>query len=767
TICLGIGYQMKPDAPCDATYTFDVVDAQVMGVDGTVGCWNGLPVSAATKTIYCPPTECCLQLSYAYNVADHVWVSDITNPDRLNLMANLRICNPDNCPPAVFQGLKLKAWGSGNDQTDIVSVKLFLDQDCDGRPDSTTEYASGVYNADDGTVTLCSTSAIGPITLDSGQCICVLIYYDMVDDLCPPVGSTYFFEVEAALGLNCKDICIEPKLKSAVKTIGECCLRIEKHPNSPPDHTWPPPVIDKEFNEMLLLNLVNPCCEQGYNAFYLNCLTLQASGTGNDLNDILNIVIWEDADCDGVLDGGETTWILPNSYTGDDGTAVICIPGGYMMPPLGPAKCLGIAYVMDPSAPCNATYSFQVINAQITRLDGTDGCWTGLPVGSATKTIKCAPCCVEVYKGPNSPPSHWWVPGKKKLNNMLQLEVKNPCNAPATIKCVTLQPSGTGNDATNINQVRVYVDLNCNGQVDLGEPLFGAGTYPADDTATTICGSYTLPAGGSVCLLMSYVMNNSTLPGRTFKVCLTDITAADSAGNEICVNLNPPAGQNLICSGVKKRCWKLIEIKLWPIPIKICLHAIVIATFPDRFYVMDPEREAGIAVIATPGLALPPVGSEVEIEGDSDVVDSEVIVIPDSITVVGQSSIEPVGMNNRAVGGGPAGSQPGVALDCCLQPPTMAVGSNNVGMLVTTWGRVTHVSAPHFWVDDGANRKDGARDLLTGECILGVRVNATHAYLPRVGQYVAVTGISRVLPPNPCNVSTIWPRSDADIRVIR
>ncbi|MEQ9562824.1 MAG: hypothetical protein RLN69_09905, partial [Woeseiaceae bacterium] len=46
---------------------------------------------------------------------------------------------------------------------------------------------------------------------------------------------------------------------------------------------------------------------------------------------------------------------------------------------------------------------------------------------------------------------------------------------------LTLRASGTGNDAGDIVNVKVWVDLNANGAIDAGEPQIGTGNFANDN----------------------------------------------------------------------------------------------------------------------------------------------------------------------------------------------------------------------------------------------------------------------------------------------
>jgi hypothetical protein len=98
-------------------------------------------------------------------------------------------------------------------------------------------------------------------------------------------------------------------------------------------------------------------------------------------------------------------------------------------------------------------------------------------------------------------------------------------------------------------------------------------------------------------------------------------------------------------------------------------------------------------------------------------------------SVTAGTPLDPLVMGNRALGGtGLNAYTPGVA---------GAIGPNNVGLLVTVYGRVTGIADDHFFIDDGAGLQE------SGSQTPGVRVQAAPEGL-RSGETVAVTGISSI-----------------------
>ena len=172
----------------------------------------------------------------------------------------------------------------------------------------------------------------------------------------------------------------------------------------------------------------------------------------------------------------------------------------------------------------------------------------------------------------------------------------------------------------------------------------------------------------------------------------------------------------------------------------------------DRFYVEQEDRACGTMV---PFDGPPPAGySEgdlVEIVGTVMTVDGERAIENATLTKTGsRTPLEPIALTNKLVGGGRIGFKSGV---------TDGIGLNNIGLLVTVFGRVT---APpgwtYFYIDDVSGCLDGSG-------FTGLKVICWDMDKPAQGTYVRVTGISSCQRPEGAGVSipVIRVRRQSDI----
>jgi len=144
--------------------------------------------------------------------------------------------------------------------------------------------------------------------------------------------------------------------------------------------------------------------------------------------------------------------------------------------------------------------------------------------------------------GSESPDDHVWYddPGQSDIyNEMLQLFFQAGGDT-VIVTSLTLQASGTGDDATDITRIRVVHDVDGDGEDDADSSsvdlLLGAGTYPMDNGTVTLVldTPWRLPPSGLSHLLFSYQMTSGPCPkGATYRF---SVIGAQLSG----VSLLPP-----------------------------------------------------------------------------------------------------------------------------------------------------------------------------------------------------------------------------------
>ena len=111
---------------------------------------------------------------------------------------------------------------------------------------------------------------------------------------------------------------------------------------------------------------------------------------------------------------------------------------------------------------------------------------------------------------------------------MAQFQLTNPGNNPAHISSITLTGSGTGNFPSGITTVNLYLDINGNGTVDVGDTLAGTGTYSGGNATINL--NQNIPAGSSATFLVVYQFSNSA-PSGAYTTQVTGASGTNASGS--------------------------------------------------------------------------------------------------------------------------------------------------------------------------------------------------------------------------------------------
>lgn len=174
---------------------------------------------------------------------------------------------------------------------------------------------------------------------------------------------------------------------------------------------------------------------------------------------------------------------------------------------------------------------------------------------------------------------------------------------------------------------------------------------------------------------------------------------------------------------------------------------------PDRLYVEQMDRACGTLLPFTVRPAGYAEGDVVDITGTVMTVNGERAITGATLTKKERiTPLKPIAVATRWVGGGRKDRKSGV---------TNGQGTNNVGLLVSTFGRVTAVGWTYFYIDDGSGREDGSG-------MTGLKVVCRNLAKPHRGNYVRVTGISSVEQPTDAGVSipVVRVRRQSDIAIV-
>lgn len=181
---------------------------------------------------------------------------------------------------------------------------------------------------------------------------------------------------------------------------------------------------------------------------------------------------------------------------------------------------------------------------------------------------------------------------------------------------------------------------------------------------------------------------------------------------------------------------------------------IASGSFPELgiFYIQEQGGVSGIRV-ASSLQTWPEVGQLVSISGcQITTSDHERILTAsaNNVTLGTLAQIRPLGMNNKAVTGGP--------FNVYTPGATGAFALNNVGTLIRTWGRVTSVQPNYLVINDGSDSVGIKVDLLQAP---GSPI--PHDIYP--DDYVVVTGIASIDAFGSDTIRVIKPRNSDDLDV--
>jgi len=172
--------------------------------------------------------------------------------------------------------------------------------------------------------------------------------------------------------------------------------------------------------------------------------------------------------------------------------------------------------------------------------------------------------------------------------------------------------------------------------------------------------------------------------------------------------------------------------------------------FTDCIYLSEADCSGGVKVV---GIAGPRTGDLVDIVGEKLTVDGQRVIQAISYNRLGEAEApKPIGFTNRDIGNRGAYTGPGAS--------SLRIGFSSTGLLVRTWGQVQQITDDAFYISD---RSFGTASGAAGRIRVSLAGMKNTPYMPAIGSYVAVTGISALESSDGGLVPVLRPRQVTDI----
>lgn len=264
------------------------------------------------------------------------------------------------------------------------------------------------------------------------------------------------------------------------------------------------------------------------NAFTLNSITLEASGSGNDSNAYSEIRIFEDTNLDSTWNAGDTPYAGTFTvYPADNGTLTFTAAQNF---PVGTSRRYFVVVKLGGTTLALNGHTF---NTRVSNIATSAGGVGGVPStvmnglivdGPELAVASTAGTAQNVYANSTGTGSGGISAGTFTITANAQ--------GAATLNSITITASGTGNDSNAFSEVRLYEDTGGTaGSYDpsVDTPYGSASTaFPADNGSLTFSAVQNFTAGSSRRYFVVVKLNGSTLatPSQTFNFAVTDISVS-------------------------------------------------------------------------------------------------------------------------------------------------------------------------------------------------------------------------------------------------
>ena len=280
----------------------------------------------------------------------------------------------------------------------------------------------------------------------------------------------------------------------------------------------------------------------------VDSLRFGGSGTGDDAAGLQGAQLFRDTNSDGVVDPGDIVVGSPSNFSSDDGD--LNLSGLAQIIPTGGTADLLLVYDIGSGALLGETFCAAIADGSdvgatstgrrvLVEVDpGLRGCATVI-AGTLTVSAGPAPPPVRVFSqcGTTEP--------------VLQIQLVAGAAEDILVDSVRLTASGTGDDWTDVDGVRLYLDVNADGVVDPADVrLRGPEWFLVDDGTVTFSGlGRLIPGGGGEAWLVTYELPGAVAPGATYAchlVANADLSALGATSGQAASVTGAPVNGNAV-----------------------------------------------------------------------------------------------------------------------------------------------------------------------------------------------------------------------------
>jgi hypothetical protein len=444
------------------------------------------------------------------------------------------------------------ASGTGDDFTDITAINLAVDTDKSGDYDPNTDRLIGptdqVYSADNGVVGFNGLSE----TISAGGILHLILVYDMAGT----ANENETFSASVAFDANIVasgvttatsiNPCGAPKIGGTLiiadPSTSAGSLRVRLGNNTPSDTNQ---TNDATNVEMAQLSLLTSSLEN----IQVDAVTVHVQGTGVDNVDISEVILAQDVNENGIYEPSSDR-IIGSGGTFSANNGSVTFSGLTEDLIAGTTENWLVVYSFGGVGSLGSTFQCKLKTvADISATGATSGADIdpfGLPVDGSIVTLVASgsPGNLTVNAGPTMPPSAT-LPQGTTVEGVFQVQLTASSVENLDVTSLTVNGSGTGDDATEIVGVTLWRDLNENGFVDIGTDTIiqAAQVFGADD-GTVVFNGFTerIDRDTTVTWLVSYDISNSAVDGSTFTASLDPSSDIVAIGVSSASTITPSGG---------------------------------------------------------------------------------------------------------------------------------------------------------------------------------------------------------------------------------